>query len=136
MSSAAPIRNSVGSILGAVAIVQDITARQDEHEQFAMAEARYRAIVDTALEAIATIDDAGIVQSFNRAAEQIFGYATQEVIGQNISILMPEPIAREHDGHIARYIRTGERRIIGIGREVTARGKGGAEFPIELSVTE
>ena len=82
------------------------------------AEARYRSIVDTAVDAMVVIDEAGAVQSFNKAAEQIFGYAADEVLGRNVRVLMPEPDHSGHDGYLAHYRRTGERWIIGIGREV------------------
>ncbi|NUB09674.1 PAS domain S-box protein [Azospirillum sp. Vi22] len=105
-------------------------------ESVAHAEARYRAIVDTAVDAIVVIDRAGTLHSFNRAAERIFGYAAEEVIGRNVSMLMPDPDRSAHDGYLERYHRTGERRIIGIGREVTGQRKDGSVFPLELSVAE
>lgn len=100
------------------------------------AEERLRAIVETAADAIITSDKRGIVKSFNRAAERTFGYSAEEVIGQNVSLLMPSPYREEHDGYIRRYLETGEARIIGIGREVTARRKDGSTFPIHLAVSE
>lgn len=97
---------------------------------------RLRAVFDAAVDAVLTIDDRGIVQSLNRSAERMFGYPAAELIGRNISVLMPEPHAAEHDGYLARYLRTGEKRVIGIGREVTARRKDGTVFSIELAVGE
>ncbi|CAO3382542.1 PAS domain S-box protein [Azospirillum argentinense] len=105
-------------------------------ESAAHAEARYRSIVDTAVDAIVVIDRAGVLHSFNPAAERIFGYAAEEVIGRNVSMLMPDPDRSAHDGYLERYHRTGERRIIGIGREVTGQRKDGSVFPLELSVAE
>ena len=93
-------------------------------------EARTQAILHTAVDGIITIDDRGIVESFNPAAERLFGYTADEVIGQNISMLMPSPYREEHDGYIARYLQTGEPHIIGIGREVRARRRDGTTFPI------
>ncbi len=99
-------------------------------------EARYRAVVDTAVDPIVVIDEAGTIQSFNRAAETTFGYAAAEAIGANVRILMADPHRDAHDGYIAHYRQTGERRIIGIGREVEGRRKDGSTFPLELSVAE
>ncbi len=97
--------------------------------------ARLRAIVETAVDGIITINDHGIVESFNPAAERIFGFQAEEVIGHNVSILMPDPYRSEHDGYIEHYRKTGERRIIGIGREVRGRRKDGTEFPMDLAVS-
>ena len=99
-------------------------------------EARTHAILQTAVDGIITIDDRGIVESFNPAAERLFGYTADEVIGQNISMLMPSPYREEHDGYLARYLQTGEPHIIGIGREVRARRRDGTTFPISLAVSE
>ena len=97
------------------------------------AEVRFRSIVDTAVDAMVVIDEAGAVQSFNKAAEQIFGYAADEVLGRNVQVLMPEPDHSGYDGYLAHYRRTGERRIIGIGREVLGRRRDGSTFPLELA---
>jgi PAS domain S-box-containing protein len=99
-------------------------------------EARLRAILDTAVDAFITINEAGTVESFNPAAERLFGFAAAEVIGRNVNILMPPPYEQEHDDYLRRYVETGERRIIGIGREVVARRKDGSTFPIDLAVGE
>jgi PAS domain S-box-containing protein len=99
-------------------------------------EERLRAILETAVEGIITIDDHGIVESMNPAAEEIFGYRAAEVKGRNVSVLMPSPHREEHDGYIQNYIRTGHAKIIGIGREVTGRRKDGSVFPMFLAVSE
>lgn len=99
-------------------------------------EERMRAILETAVEGIITIDGRGVVESMNRACEQIFGYAAAEVVGRNVSMLMPSPDRERHDGYLASYLRTGHARIIGIGREVTGRRKDGGLFPMDLSVSE
>lgn len=96
----------------------------------------WRAIVDNATEGIVTIDAVGNVETVNGAAEMLFGYAKEELIGHNVKVLMPEPYFGEHDEYLARYIRTGQRRIIGIGREVIGKRKDGSQFPIDLSVGE
>ena len=88
------------------------------------------------MDAIVTIDPRGILQSANPAAERMFGYAAAEIIGQNVKMLMPSPYREAHDGYLERYQRTGERRIIGIGREVEARRKDGSIFPVDLAVSE
>ncbi len=106
------------------------------HEMLREREARLRSILETAPDAILVIDDRGIIESFSPAAERLFGYAQGEVIGQNVSILMPSPYHERHDGYIKTYLQTGEKRIIGIGRIVVGQRKDGSAFPIELSVGE
>jgi PAS domain S-box-containing protein len=97
---------------------------------------RLAAIVSYASEGIVTIDEHGNIDSYNRAAREMFGYEPGEVIGQNIKMLMPFPFREEHDSHIRRYLTTGVKRIIGIRREVVGRRKDGTVFPMELGVSE
>jgi PAS domain S-box-containing protein len=99
-------------------------------------EARLLAILDHAVEAIITIDESGICESFNPAAERMFGYRADEVIGKNVSLLMPSPFRDEHNSYLANYLKTGVRKIIGVGREVEGLKKDGTLFPIYLSVSE
>jgi two-component system sensor kinase FixL len=99
-------------------------------------EAHVQSILDTIPEAMVVIDERGIVQSFSAAAERLFDYGRAEVTGQNVKMLMPSPYRDEHDGYIGRYLRTGERRIIGIGRVVVGQRKDGSTFPMELAVGE
>jgi two-component system, LuxR family, sensor kinase FixL len=95
-----------------------------------------RSILETVPDAMVVINEAGRISSFSKAAERLFGYAEAELIGENVSTLMPSPDHERHDGYLERYIRTGEKKIIGIGRLVTGRRRDGSTFPMELSVGE
>ena len=99
-------------------------------------EARLSSILNTARDAIVSIDDQGLIETFNDAAERIFGYLASEVIGKNVNMLMPSPDREKHDGYLTHYQTTGERKVIGIGREVEARRKDGTLFPIDLAIGE
>ena len=95
-----------------------------------------RSILETAADAIIVIDVKGSIHVFNRAAERTFGYSADEVVGKNISMLMPEPHRSAHDGYLDNYVRTGEAKVIGIGRETQGRRKDGTDFPLDLSISE
>ncbi|GAB3821535.1 hypothetical protein GCM10028895_23880 [Pontibacter rugosus] len=97
---------------------------------------RLKAIIDGAIDGIITIDSKGIVETMNPAAARIFGYVPEEIIGQNIKVLMPEPDHSQHDQYIQNYYRTGEAQIIGKGREVLGLKKDGSVFPFMLSISE
>lgn len=99
-------------------------------------EARARSILRTTVDAIITIDDRGSIRTFNKAAEELFQFNSAEMIGENVKKLMPQPYRREHDDYIGNYHQTGERKIIGIGREVTGKRKDGSTFPMYLAVSE
>jgi two-component system sensor kinase FixL len=99
-------------------------------------EARLSAILDTTVDGIITIDETGVIESVNAATERIFGYTGDELVGNNITMLMPSPYREEHDAYISQYLRTGEPRIIGIGREAEGQHKDGRRFPIDLAVSE
>jgi two-component system sensor kinase FixL len=101
-----------------------------------ISDARWRAVIDAAVDGIIVIDARGRIEAFNHAAEQMFGYRERELLGQNVSRLMPEPHRALHDGYLERYLETGERRIIGIGRAVSAQRRDGQVFPVHLSVGE
>lgn len=117
-------------------LVRDITARKQAEAALRESEQRMRAILETAVEGIVTIDERGTIESINPAACRTFGYEPQEIIGRNVSELMPAPDREKHDGYIANYLRTGHAKIIGIGREVVGRRKDGSVFPMELSISE
>ncbi len=102
----------------------------------AESEARLRALLEAAADAIISIDERGAIQSVNPAAERMFGYPARDLIGRNVSSLMPSPYREEHDGYLARYLATGEKRVIGIGREAVGLRKDGTTFPMDLSVAE
>jgi two-component system, LuxR family, sensor kinase FixL len=99
-------------------------------------EERLRAILETAVVGIITIDERGVMESVNPAARKLFGYTAEEMVGENVSILMPEPYSSEHGMYLGNYHKTGKAKIIGIGREVIGRRKDGSVFPMDLSVGE
>ena len=116
--------------------IEDITVRKRAERLRQETEDRLRTMVDTAVDAIITIDEHGTINSINAATERMFGYPAAELIGQNVKMLMPPPYREEHDGYLARYLQTGEKHIIGIGREVQGRRKDGTTFPVDLAVSE
>lgn len=123
-----------------LALVERRVKRRVDHYQMESdlreQEARISAILDTTVDGIITIDDCGRIESFNKAAEAIFGYRAGEVLGQNVHMLMPPPYYDEHNAYIRNYLETGHRKIIGIGREVMGLRKDGSTFPLDLAVSE
>ncbi len=99
-------------------------------------EGRYRSIIEAAVDAVITIDERGSIDQVNPAVERLFGFAPHELLGQNVKLLMPAPYREEHDGYLANYLSTGNRKIIGTGREITGARKDGSTFPAELAVSE
>jgi two-component system, LuxR family, sensor kinase FixL len=99
-------------------------------------DAHLQSILDTIPDAMIVIDERGHILSFSAAAEKVFGYSEAEIVGENVSALMPSPDRERHDYYLARYLMTGERKIIGIGRVTTARHRDGTTFPIDLHVGE
>ena len=133
------VRCPLTSVLAAVDITERKVAEAelwDRTEQLAEAEARIRSVVNNVIYGIITIDERGVVETFNSAAEQLFGYNAEEVVGQNVKMLMGEPHNLEHDGYLANYKRTGQAKIIGIGREVEGRRKDGSKFLMDLGISE
>lgn len=117
-------------------ILHDLSRRVEIEEALRKSEERLRSIVESAVDAIIVIDDRGSIQAFNPSAERLFGYTVSDVIGRNVSMLMPSPDREQHDGYLRHYLTTREHKIIGIGREVTALKKDGTRFPVHLSVGE
>lgn len=112
----------------------DRPAAADAAPRRSRAESEMRAVLDAAVDAVIIIDGRGLIETFNRAAERMFGFEADEILGQNISRLMPEPDRSNHDGYLETYLRTGRARIIGRGREVTAQHRDGSVFPVSLAV--
>lgn len=132
----APIEDEDGKISHYVSIAEDITDRQQALAELHDREQRLASILDAAVDAIITIDRAGVILSVNPATERIFGYRRAELLGKNVKILMPQPYRDDHDSYLKRYHETGEAHIIGSGREVSGRRKDGSTFPADLTVNE
>lgn len=131
-----PLWDHYGRMIGASKVARDITASKRAQIALAEREAHLQSVLDTVPDAMIIINPQGIIQSFSTTAERQFGYRADEVIGQNVSILMPSPYREQHDSYLKRYLLTGERHIIGIGRLVVGQRKNGSTFPMELSVGE
>ena len=119
-----------------IQLEQEIDERLRLERQKEAQEQVFHAIVDTAVDGIITIDEKGSIESFNKAAEHIFGYSANQVLGENISMLMPEPEANQHAAYIKNYLRTGVAKIIGSGRELQGRRRDGSLFSMELNISE
>ncbi|HEX8434117.1 PAS domain S-box protein [Archangium sp.] len=130
------LRDEHGVLRGFSDVTRDISKRKRAEQALRETTQRLQAILETAVDSIITIDERGVIQGVNPATQRVFGYTPEEVIGRNISMLMPAPYQAEHDGYMANYLRTGVRKVIGIGREVRGRRKDGSVFPMELAVSE
>jgi two-component system sensor kinase FixL len=136
-----PVHLSVGEMnIGGerkfTGLLQDVSRRVRLEGELGASEARWRAVVESAVDAILVIDDHGRIETFNPAAQRLFGYAPEEVVGRNVNVLMPSPDREQHDAYLSRYQATGRAKIIGIGRDVQGRRKDGSTFPLHLSVGE
>ena len=121
---------------GQLRVLRDITQRRQVEESLGSTVTWLKGVMDTVLDGILTIDETGMVLSFNPAAQRIFGYDADEVVGRNVTMLMPMVFATGHQGHIDRYMKTQQRHVIGLGREVRGRRRDGSEFPLDISVAE
>ena len=131
-----PIRDRAERIVGASKIARDISETKLTTAALSEREAHLSSILETIPDGMVVIDEHGIIQSFSATAERMFGFTAEEVCGRNVNMLMPSPYREGHDNYVARYLATGERRIIGLGRVVTGQRKDGSTFPIELAVGE
>src|SRR5258705_330012 len=122
--------------LGASKVDRDITERKSAERALHESAGRMRALIETAVDGAILIDARGVVLMFNPACEKLFGYSADEVIGENVKMLMPEPYRHEHDGYVANYLDSRKPKIIGIGREVVGLRADGSTFPMDLSVGE
>lgn len=118
------------------AIFRNITDRKRDEAELKEGAARIGAILDTATDAIISIDHTGIIKNYNRAAEKIFGYSVDEAMGKSVNLLMPEPYRSNHDRFIQIYLDTGQKKVIGIGRETLGIRKDGTQFPLDLAISE
>ncbi len=130
------VREADGAVSYLICVAENISERKKAEQFLRESEERFRTIVGTAADAIVVIDEAGLIESINPAGERMLGYASSELAGKNVSILMPEPHHSAHDGYLSAYMRTGRPRIIGRPRELEYRCKDGSIFIGELAVTE
>src|SRR5258705_264154 len=131
-----PLFDQSGKVVGASKVARDITERELAEQALRETAARLRTLTETAVDGVILIDARGVVLMFNPACEKLFGYSAEEVIGENVKMLMPQPYRHEHDRYITNYRDTRDPKIIGSGREVIGLRKDGSTFPMDLSVGE
>ncbi len=131
-----PLHDANGEPIGLLCVGDDVTERTQQLQVLRESQDRLEAIVRTAAEGIITIDQRGTIESVNPAAERMFGYAADDIVGQNVSTLMPAPYAQEHRDYVRAYLETGDAKVIGIGREVVGQRSDGSTFPMDLAVSE
>ena len=131
-----PLVDKDGNVVGVASLVDDITERKQNELKLQQHQQNLEKILNTMQVGIVTIDERGYILGFNHMAEAMFEYSVDEVIGENVSMLMPEPHRQKHDSYLSCYLETGEARVIGIGRELFAQRKSGDLFPMRLSVAE
>ena len=138
--SVSPILNGERQVIGVSEIARDMTEQHAAAEELRKSNERINSIINTMVDGLISIDERGMMETFNPAAERIFGYAAAEVTGKNVNMLMPEPYRSQHDAYLSRYLATGEPHILGAGqsggREVTGQRKDGSTFPMALAVSE
>ena len=130
------LKNEKDETIGAASVVLDITAQQKAQQALLLKEREQSDILNCMVDAVITIDESGKVLSANKMAETLFGYRADELVGNNVSLLMPAGVAAEHDAYIQRYLQTGEARVIGRGAEVDGRHKNAQSFPLRLQIAE
>jgi len=130
------VRDGAGKLLGYGKVTRAITDPDEAEKRIRASEARLKTLLDTVVDGLITIDRSGRIQSCNRACARLFGYAQDEMIGRNVSMLMPEPDRGRHDNYLRNYLATGTAAIIGIGRDVMGQRKDGTVFPMRLAIGE
>jgi PAS domain S-box-containing protein len=137
------LSNASSRTVGFAMVTRDMSERRRaedilhaNEERLKESESRARLMMDSSVDGIIAIDERGIIENFSGAASRIFGYAADEVIGRNVSVLMPEPDRGRHDGYLRHYLETGEKRVIGLGREVQGLKADGTVFPMDLAISE
>lgn len=131
-----PVLDHDRQVVGAATIAGDLTASGRDDTTLRASEQRWHSVIESAVDGIVVIDGSGLIEVFNASAERLFGYREEEVVGRNVSMLMPPPYREEHDGYLSRYLSTAVPHIIGIGRDVTGQRRDGTTFPMHLSVGE